>query len=395
MRRRRGGNLENFVSLLKTTVLRCGALRFDCRHEDARIVVEKSIVRSAANVEAEALGGSFGAIFCRRRDASYLFGLFPGRFRAPIPSPGSYYLDFHCIFRVVPRARDVVIEKGLKSSQITSSSIVSRWGLRLRNWHSARKNAMRPITTLRSSQLTTSASCFRVFRRFFEHSDQFDGNESRICRPSSASVSRARSRAIFSRFWSHQRGQLENRLRIRGKKTILTEKSIESTLHDSYFSRGPRFRNSTTTRTQTTPCTNSTGAIFSAKGKQRSQSIETIKNRFVESSSNWRAVPEVGVFLFPKTKRKFTEKSVEATSCAAVHAFKFCSSRSFDKYGPPVRTDYRLTIDNLSSRTSWQVGRNVGREMRGGEGRGETDTAVINNNKIYIFLNISTYYHAL
>jgi len=26
-----------------------------------------------------------------------------------------------------------------------------------------------------------------------------------------------------------------------------------------------------------------------------------------------------------------------------------------DKYGPPTRTDYRVTIENLSSRTSWQV----------------------------------------
>eukprot|EP00118_Oscarella_pearsei_P004452 m.19102 g.19102 ORF g.19102 m.19102 type:complete len:116 (+) comp27785_c0_seq6:566-913(+) len=30
------------------------------------------------------------------------------------------------------------------------------------------------------------------------------------------------------------------------------------------------------------------------------------------------------------------------------------ASRSFEKYGPPVRTDHRLTIENLSSRTSWQ-----------------------------------------
>lgn len=27
-----------------------------------------------------------------------------------------------------------------------------------------------------------------------------------------------------------------------------------------------------------------------------------------------------------------------------------------DKYGPPTRTEYRLTVENLSSRVSWQVG---------------------------------------
>ena len=26
-----------------------------------------------------------------------------------------------------------------------------------------------------------------------------------------------------------------------------------------------------------------------------------------------------------------------------------------DKYGPPTRTDYRITIENLSTRVSWQV----------------------------------------
>lgn len=27
-----------------------------------------------------------------------------------------------------------------------------------------------------------------------------------------------------------------------------------------------------------------------------------------------------------------------------------------NKYGPPTRTDYRLTVENISSRVSWQVG---------------------------------------
>ena len=27
-----------------------------------------------------------------------------------------------------------------------------------------------------------------------------------------------------------------------------------------------------------------------------------------------------------------------------------------DKYGPPTRTDYRVTVENLSTRVSWQVG---------------------------------------
>ena len=26
-----------------------------------------------------------------------------------------------------------------------------------------------------------------------------------------------------------------------------------------------------------------------------------------------------------------------------------------DKYGPPTRTDYRVIVENLSSRVSWQV----------------------------------------
>ena len=28
-----------------------------------------------------------------------------------------------------------------------------------------------------------------------------------------------------------------------------------------------------------------------------------------------------------------------------------------DKYGPPTRTDYRVTVENLSTRDSWQVRR--------------------------------------
>ncbi|KAK2162938.1 hypothetical protein LSH36_89g04027 [Paralvinella palmiformis] len=31
------------------------------------------------------------------------------------------------------------------------------------------------------------------------------------------------------------------------------------------------------------------------------------------------------------------------------------SRGSRDKYGPPVRTEYRLIVENLSSRVSWQV----------------------------------------
>ena len=27
-----------------------------------------------------------------------------------------------------------------------------------------------------------------------------------------------------------------------------------------------------------------------------------------------------------------------------------------DKYGPPTRTDYRVVVENLSTRVSWQVG---------------------------------------
>lgn len=32
----------------------------------------------------------------------------------------------------------------------------------------------------------------------------------------------------------------------------------------------------------------------------------------------------------------------------------------FFRYGPPTRTDYRVTIENLSSRTSWQVSAVIG-----------------------------------
>ena len=40
-----------------------------------------------------------------------------------------------------------------------------------------------------------------------------------------------------------------------------------------------------------------------------------------------------------------------------------------DKYGPPTRTDYRVTIENLSTRVSWQVSAgssyNTGRGVNG------------------------------
>lgn len=31
------------------------------------------------------------------------------------------------------------------------------------------------------------------------------------------------------------------------------------------------------------------------------------------------------------------------------------NSRSSSRYGPPLRTEYRLVVENLSSRVSWQV----------------------------------------
>lgn len=31
------------------------------------------------------------------------------------------------------------------------------------------------------------------------------------------------------------------------------------------------------------------------------------------------------------------------------------NSRSSSRYGPPLRTEYRLIVENLSSRVSWQV----------------------------------------
>ena len=35
----------------------------------------------------------------------------------------------------------------------------------------------------------------------------------------------------------------------------------------------------------------------------------------------------------------------------------------FFRYGPPTRTDYRVTIENLSSRTSWQVSAAIGASL--------------------------------
>lgn len=39
-----------------------------------------------------------------------------------------------------------------------------------------------------------------------------------------------------------------------------------------------------------------------------------------------------------------------------------------NRYGPPTRTDYRVIIENLSSRISWQSVRAVGRSMVSGRG---------------------------
>ena len=33
-----------------------------------------------------------------------------------------------------------------------------------------------------------------------------------------------------------------------------------------------------------------------------------------------------------------------------------------DKYGPPTRTDYRVLVENLSSRVSWQVRTSYGQK---------------------------------
>lgn len=40
-----------------------------------------------------------------------------------------------------------------------------------------------------------------------------------------------------------------------------------------------------------------------------------------------------------------------------------------NRYGPPTRTDYRVIIENLSSRISWQSVRAVGRSMVSGGSR--------------------------
>lgn len=35
------------------------------------------------------------------------------------------------------------------------------------------------------------------------------------------------------------------------------------------------------------------------------------------------------------------------------------NSRSSSRYGPPLRTEYRLIVENLSSRVSWQVSHQI------------------------------------
>lgn len=34
---------------------------------------------------------------------------------------------------------------------------------------------------------------------------------------------------------------------------------------------------------------------------------------------------------------------------------RYKNSRSSSRYGPPLRTEYRVVVENLSSRVSWQV----------------------------------------
>ncbi|CAG7833717.1 unnamed protein product [Allacma fusca] len=42
--------------------------------------------------------------------------------------------------------------------------------------------------------------------------------------------------------------------------------------------------------------------------------------------------------------------------------------RGSDKYGPPTRTEYRLIVENLSSRVSWQPGRSDDEMMENDDG---------------------------
>ena len=48
--------------------------------------------------------------------------------------------------------------------------------------------------------------------------------------------------------------------------------------------------------------------------------------------------------------------ALEVASISVVSHFKICLHVLFTfRYGPPVRTDYRVVVENLSSRVSWQV----------------------------------------
>lgn len=64
-----------------------------------------------------------------------------------------------------------------------------------------------------------------------------------------------------------------------------------------------------------------------------------------------------GLYLIPKAFQfdlgVFTASTVKHLSCPLLtENLSFCC---LYRYGPPVRTDHRLIVENLSSRISWQV----------------------------------------
>merc|ERR1719402_823534 len=61
------------------------------------------------------------------------------------------------------------------------------------------------------------------------------------------------------------------------------------------------------------------------------------------------------MILTPTFWKKFTcLKSAQAISLAENSFRRDSRAPWLDKYGPPTRTDYRVLVENLSTRVSWQ-----------------------------------------
>ena len=111
-------------------------------------------------------------------------------------------------------------------------------------------------------------------------------------------------------------------------------------------------RNLTTTATPTMPSTTSTAESSSEKGNERLR-LHPIDSQFVMILPKYLHYYEL--IINPLFSLRITIEHARGPRRRDRDGGRGGRRSWIDKYGPPTRTNYRVIVENLSSRVSWQV----------------------------------------